>query len=105
VIELSHKKLKVWFKSKKLVSEVYKLTANFPKSEVYGITSQLRRASISIISNLSEGASRNSSQEKKRFFEISIELGLLNQIEIENLSKLSNEVFAMLTNLIKRYEK
>lgn len=119
MIELSHKKLKVWLKSKKLVLEVYKLTANFPKSEVYGITSQLRRASISIISNLSEGASRNSSQEKKRFFkisrsslveldtqiEISIELGFLNQIEIENLSKLSNEVFAMLTNLIKRYEK
>ena len=51
------------------MSEVYKLTNELPKSETYGLTSQMRRALISIISNLSEGASQKSNIEKKRFFE------------------------------------
>lgn len=118
MIDLSHKKLKVWEKSKALVSEVYKLTNELPKSETYGLTSQMRRASISIISNLSEGASRKSNIEKKGFFEIlrlslvgldsqieiSINLELLFNKEIEFLKILANEIFAMLSNLIKRYE-
>lgn len=56
MIQLSHKKLEVWKRSMDLVSEIYFITNKFPKDELFTLTSQLRRASISIISNLSEGA-------------------------------------------------
>jgi len=67
VIQLSHKKLEVWKRSMELVSEIYSITNKFPKTELFTLTSQLRRASISIISNLSEGASRTSNLERKDF--------------------------------------
>lgn len=67
MIQLSHKKLEVWKRSMELVSEIYSITNKFPKTELFTLTSQLRRASISIISNLSEGASRTSNLERKDF--------------------------------------
>ncbi|MBC7947027.1 MAG: four helix bundle protein [Chitinophagaceae bacterium] len=54
-----------------MVKEVYIATGNFPKSEQYGLVSQMRRAAISVCSNIAEGAARISRQEKKRFYEIS----------------------------------
>lgn len=51
----SYKDLKVWQKSMDLVEEVYKVTSNFPKSETYGLVSQMRRAVVSIPSNIAEG--------------------------------------------------
>ena len=62
----SYKELIVWQKSFELVKKIYKITDNFPKSEVYGLTSQIRRASISIPSNIAEGFVRNHKKEYSR---------------------------------------
>ena len=71
MLNLSHKKLELYQISLKLVHQVYLATANFPKEEQYVLTSQIRRAVISVCSNIAEGASRSSKREKKRFYEIS----------------------------------
>ena len=55
MLNLSHKKLDVWKLSIELIKLIYKLTEGFPKSELFGITNQLRRASVSVASNLAEG--------------------------------------------------
>ena len=114
MLNLNHKKLEVYKKSSELVKLIYEITNDFPKSELYGLTSQIRRSAISIISNLSEGASRKSPADRKRFYEISrsslVELD--SQIEIafsleyiksdsEELNRLFNEVFAMLSKMVK----
>ncbi len=63
--------LVVWQKAHQLVLLVYKVTQEFPKEEVYGLTSQLRRAAISIPANISEGFVKKSDADKLRFFNIS----------------------------------
>jgi four helix bundle protein len=59
----THKDLDVWKDGIAFVTKVYKITSSFPKEEMYGITSQIRRASIFIPSNIAEGAARKSSSE------------------------------------------
>lgn len=73
--------LDVWQKAKNLSIYTYELTKSFPKDEMYGMTSQMRRASISICSNLAEGNSKFSGKEKARFSEVSYcsLMELLNQ--------------------------
>jgi len=71
MLNLSHKKLDVYQISLKLIKEVYAATRMFPKEEQYVLISQIRRAAVSVCSNLAEGASRISKTEKKRFYEIS----------------------------------
>ncbi len=66
----NYKELKLWQKSRTLVTEVYKITSGFPEAELYGITSQLRRAVISIPTNIAEGCGRRSNKELKRFLDI-----------------------------------
>jgi four helix bundle protein len=66
----SYKKLIVWQKSVLLMKEAYLLTDNLPKSEEYNLKSQLRRASVSVLSNIAEGSTRSSALERKRFLEI-----------------------------------
>jgi four helix bundle protein len=80
----SFENLLVWQKSRVLAKEIYKLTATFPKEELFGITSQMRRCSISIPSNLAEGSSRRTNKDKARFTEIAFGSGLelLNQLII-----------------------
>jgi four helix bundle protein len=65
------KELKIWHKAMELTTEVYRLTADFPKEEKYGLTSQIRRAAVSIPSNIAEGAGRNSNKEFVHFLGIS----------------------------------
>ena len=65
----NHKDLEVWKKSMDLVSNIYKITDSFPNKELYGLTNQIRRAAVSIPSNIAEGAARNS---KKRIYSIFI---------------------------------
>ncbi|MEX1262311.1 MAG: four helix bundle protein [Balneolaceae bacterium] len=67
----NYKELKVWNKSVNLATDIYKQTKNFPKSEIYGITSQIRRSAISISSNIAEGAGRSGKKEFKHFLNIS----------------------------------
>jgi len=71
MLALSHKKLGVYLLSLKLVKEIYKVTGLFPQEEKFGLISQLRRAAVSVCSNIAEGAARRSKLEKKRFYEIS----------------------------------
>ena len=65
MLNLSHKNLEVYKMSLKLIEEVYKATKSFPKEELYVLVSQIRRAAISVCSNIAEGASRISKKEKK----------------------------------------
>lgn len=111
MLKLNHKKLTVWKKSIELVNEAYKLTNKLPSEEKFGLVSQIRRASVSISSNISEGASRKSNIERSRFYEIArsslvevdtqieicLTLNFLNESDIQKLKKLANEVFAMLS--------
>jgi len=79
----THKDLDVWKEAMKLAKEVYSLTARFPKEEMYGLSSQIRRASVSIPSNIAEGAARGSSKDFSRFLYIS--LGSLAELETQLL--------------------
>lgn len=66
----SYKDLEVWKKSIDFVEDIYKVTGDFPKNEIYGLTSQMTRAAISIPSNIAEGSVRRSSAEFARFIGI-----------------------------------
>lgn len=99
----SFEKLLVWQKSRKLGVAIYKTTQEFPKDELFGMTSQMRRCCISISSNIAEGSGRQTYKEKARFTEIAYAsaLELLNQLIIsldleyineENYIKLRNEI-------------
>jgi four helix bundle protein len=70
MLKLNHKQLDVWNASIELVKEVYLLTQIFPKDELYGLSSQLKRASVSIVSNLAEGLSRSTKLDTRRFLQI-----------------------------------
>lgn len=64
-------KLEVWKAARVFVKEIYFVTESFPDKEKFGITNQIRRATLSITANIAEGFSRNSNQEKARFINIS----------------------------------
>ena len=66
------KELGIWKKSRVFCSDVYSITSTFPNEEKFGLTNQLRKASVSIPSNIAEGSSRNSNKDFSRFLEIAI---------------------------------
>ena len=89
-----HKKLDVWRVSVALATHIYQVTEKFPKTEVYGLTSQMRRAVVSIPTNIAEGAARSSSKESAQFLNIAgVSLSELDtQIEIAfNLNYLNHD--------------
>lgn len=65
-----HRKLVAWQKSMELVQDVYKVSGDFPKNEEYGLSAQMRRAALSIPSNIAEGAARKGSKEFRQFLNI-----------------------------------
>ena len=71
--------LKVWEKAHAVTLAIYKATEKFPKHELYGFTSQIRRASVSVPNNIAEGCGRDSDAELKRFFVIA--MGLASEVE------------------------
>jgi four helix bundle protein len=77
----THKDLLVWQKAVDLVLDVYKITQSFPKEEGYGLTSQIRRAAISVPSNLAEGAARQTKKEFQQF--IYIAMGSVAELETQ----------------------
>ena len=77
------KQLEIWKQSRSFCTEVYTLTGNFPVEERFGLTNQLRRASVSIPSNIAEGSSRKSNKDFSRFLELAI--GSANEIETQLL--------------------
>lgn len=78
---MDHKELDVWNVSVDFVVQVYEVTKNFPKDELYGLTNQIRRAVVSIPSNIAEGAGRNSRKEFVQFLHIA--LGSLAEVETQ----------------------
>ena len=79
----SHRDLDVWKKSVTLVSEIYTVTRTFPPEEMYGLVNQMRRAAVSVPSNIAEGAARDSQKEFLRF--LSIAIGSLAEMETQVL--------------------
>lgn len=79
----NYKELEFFKKAHELTIEIYKLTKDFPKEETYGLTSQLRRASVSIGSNIAEGSSRKTDNDFKHFLYIS--LGSAKELEYQLL--------------------
>ena len=77
----THHDLSVWQKSIDFVTSVYKITEDFPKTEIYGLTNQVRRAVVSVPSNIAEGAARTSKKEFSHF--LSISLGSLSEVETQ----------------------
>jgi four helix bundle protein len=77
----SYRDLNVWKLSIELVKDIYQVTTKFPPAEIYGLTNQLRRAAISIPSNIAEGQGRNSFKEFKQFLVIA--LGSLAELETQ----------------------
>ncbi|MEX0945488.1 MAG: four helix bundle protein [Balneolaceae bacterium] len=114
MLKLGHKNLIVYKRSIELVSEIYVITNRYPSEERYGLVSQLRRSAVSVPSNIAEGASRKSYNERKRFYEISrsslvemdtqidlsIHLKYLSLKETVTIEKLTNEIFAMLSKMV-----
>ena len=80
---MTHKDLEVWKKSMDLVEDVYKLMKQLPENEKYGLISQIKRSSISIPSNIAEGAARGSTKEFIRFLDIAS--GSLSELETQLL--------------------
>ncbi len=77
----NHKDLDVWKRSVEFVINIYEATETFPQKEIYGITNQIRRASVSIPSNIAEGAGRKGNVEFSRFLYFS--LGSLSEVETQ----------------------
>ncbi len=77
----SYRDLQAWKAAIGLVKEIYKVTGKFPATEIYGLTSQIRRAAVSVPSNIAEGQGRNSSKEFRQF--LSIALGSLAELETQ----------------------
>ncbi len=102
------RKLEIWQEGINLVKKIYKLTAQLPKEEIYGLRSQMTRAAVSVPSNIAEGCSRNSQVEFKRFLEIAI--GSLFELEtqvilVQELNLISQYNFTELFEIIKKEEK
>ena len=109
-----HKNLNVWNKSMDFVTEIYRSTSNFPQSEIYGLVSQMRRAAVSITSNIAEGYGRNtigdllhflhmslgSSNELDTQILVSFNLGYLTKEEYEQLDRMNDDINKMLRSLI-----
>lgn len=77
------KQLKVWQAGMELVFSIYAVTAKFPKDELYGLTSQMRRAAVSVVSNIAEGKGRNTDKELAHF--LSNSRGSLRELETQVL--------------------
>jgi len=80
---MNHKDLDVWKKSMDLVETIYRLTLKFPDAEKFGLTSQMRRAAVSIPSNIAEGSARKGDKELIHFLHIA--LGSLSELETQYL--------------------
>jgi four helix bundle protein len=112
----SYKELIVWKKSILLIKLIYKITKKFPKSELYSLVDQIRRAAISIASNIAEGYGRRSHKEYLQFYSIaygsalevetqliiSKELGFITQKDFEEINNILTEVIKMLYVMVFR---
>ena len=112
----SYRDLIVWQKAMELVTEVYAITKEFPKEELYALTSQIRRSAVSVPSNIAEGYGRNSTQDYTRFLqiacgslyelqtqlEISVNLKYMEEEKSEDIFITVNEIERMLNSMTKK---
>jgi four helix bundle protein len=112
----SYRDLLVWQKSRALAKEIYALTSHFPKVEVFGLSAQLRRASVSVMSNIAEGQGRRSAADQVNFYYmargsllemesqlfISADLNYFDTEKLEARLRQSEEIGRMLNGLIRR---
>jgi four helix bundle protein len=115
----SYRDLEVWQKSMTLAVAVYKITADFPKHELYGLTSQMRRAAVSVPANIAEGRgrwyrgefahhcaiARGSLMELDTYLELAIRLGYARRQTFEPAIGLADELSRMLTMLIRALQR
>ncbi len=115
----SFERLDVWQLSRKLVKEIYKLTGTFPEEEKFNLASQMRRASVSVPSNIAEGSSRSSLKDQVRFLEIaygslmelytqlyiSMDLAYINEARQHDVALLMKEISNKLNALQKTYKE
>jgi four helix bundle protein len=113
------KELQVWKSSRIFCKSIYEITAGFPDNEKFGLVSQLRRASISVASNIAEGASRRSNKDFYRFLEIAIgstyeietqvliasDLDFINQKDSERLLSELESIIKMLSKLMSSLKR
>ena len=102
------KKLDIWINSLEFSKFIYLKTAQFPKEEQFGLTSQMRRSSVSIVSNIAEGSGRGSDKEFIRFLEISITSSFESETQLilsKELNYLSLEYFDKLENKLQSIQK
>jgi four helix bundle protein len=118
-VEKPHKKLEAWKQSVDLVIAIYKATEEFPSREIYGITNQVRRAAVSIPSNIAEGAARQTKKEFTNFlhiaqgslseldtqFEIATKRGYLDVKSRDGLDEKMTPIDKMITGLIRHLSK
>ena len=118
-LTLKHTQLDVYKVSRSFVSNCYQLTNQLPAEERFSMVSQIRRAALSVHLNISEGASRNSANERKRFFEIArgscieidaaldiaFDLGYLHAIDTSKIGTSLIKCFQLLSGLIRAIEK
>lgn len=111
----SFRDLVVWQRAIDLTTEIYRLTEEFPKSELYGLCSQLRRASVSVASNIAEGAGRGTKREFRQFLltargsicevytqlTIAGNLGFADRGRLQRIETIANEVGRMLNRLLQ----
>ena len=103
----THRDLVVWQKSVDFVTKIYMITDSYPKTEIYGLTSQLRRAAVSIPSNIAEGSARDSDKELVRFLYISrasaaeVETQLLISENLGYLESTNNKLNEELLDILK----
>lgn len=112
----NYKDLNIWKRSIEVVEDIYKITKNFPKEEIYGLTSQLRKSAVSIPSNIAEGFAKFSNKEYKQFLFISLgrfaelstqiiialRLGYFENKEADKLLNEIDEISKMTMSLIKK---
>jgi len=98
-----HHKLEVWKRSINLVTEIYKVTEGFPKSEMYGLTQQMRRAAVSIPSNIAEGAARNSIKEFQQF--LSVAQGSIAELETQLFIAVNLKFIKSVDNLLRELDE
>ena len=118
-MKLRHHELDAWKVAVELVREVYNLTAGFPAQERFGLTSQMRRAAVSIPSNIAEGAARGTTKEYVRFLSvargsiaeletqlrIAIQLGFTDSGRAATLNASIERTFALLSGLLRSLKK
>ena len=111
----SYRDLRVWKHSMALVVRIYALTRFFPKEELYGLVSQMRRAAVSIPSNIAEGKGRLTDRDRAHFFSqargslleletqilIAVELNYISSLESDRVMELSSETGRMLNSLLE----